>query len=145
MDCQLSCRNGTAKNNLSGSGSWLPVCYQSRFFAYAVTLLSRYCMQTRKGEKAHKHNICTLQRSQPKSILLKHTVKYMGLITLGWHYFFTSSPKNNACLAWCLDEVLPSSLPGYRCVRDLLCDLVSCNLQLLIRRLQKGWNERRSD
>lgn len=43
------------------------------------------------------------------------------------------------------DEVLPTYLPGYRCVQDLLCDLVSCNLHLLIRRLQKGWNERRSD
>lgn len=68
-----------------------------------------------------------------------------NLITPIAFYFLTSGLKNNAALALSLDEVFAVCFLAYQCTRDLLCDLVSCNLWLLIRRLQKGWDERRSD
>lgn len=103
----------------------------------AFSLFMRACsihMQT----WAHAHSTTEhTEDVKPKSFLWEATLKYIGLIT--WiRFFFTSSLWNNACLAWYVDVGLLAYLHGYQCVEDLLCDLVSYNLHLLIRRLQKG-------
>lgn len=115
----------------------------------AISLFMRACsphLHVCRHEHMHAQQQSSHTKGfKPKSFHWEHTVKYMGLITR--IALFSSPLAFKIMHAWLVLWTLglPAYFHGYQCVQDLLGDLVSCNLHLLIRRMQKGWNERRSD
>lgn len=128
--------------SLAVDHAWLYATDAISLFMRARSLPSHAC----RHEHMHARQQSTHTKGfQPKSFHRERTVKYMGLITR--IALFSSPLAFKIMHAWLVLRMwgLPAYFHGYQCVQDLLGDLVSCNLHLLIRRMRKGWNERRSD